>query len=115
MWVVRGFFDFSCSVIVVGIECQDDWLRVAKLSVTDFNLDNKIDLVLSGTISPGIESTEAFLNQGGFVFQRTNNNFIQSAAAKLQFAELNNDGHKDAVMIRNTQALTAFKNNKQTF
>ena len=69
----------------------------ARFTSMDLDQDNKIDLVLSGVFPNGSTNTQAFLNQGEFVFQNTNSLMFNTSTSNIQFADLNNDGQKDAI------------------
>ncbi|GHN01627.1 hypothetical protein WSM22_31160 [Cytophagales bacterium WSM2-2] len=66
-------------------------------TLTDFDSDNKIDFVISGKNLAGTDGTEAFLNNGNFVFQKTASKIKNQSFSTLVFADLNNDGAKDLV------------------
>ncbi len=85
------------------------------LAPTDFNQDNKIDFVISGINSSGGGGTQVFINQGGFGFQKTATPLSGIAASKIVFADLNNDGQKEAVLIKDSGSLAVLKNSHQTF
>ncbi len=71
--------------------------QFGKFFLTDVNNDNKIDIVMSGQKTSGIEGTDAFLNSGNFNFQKKQSIIQNKAFTEFLFADLNNDGRKDLV------------------
>jgi len=71
--------------------------RLGQYFLTDFNNDNKIDIVVSGTNSSGTDQTDVFLNAGNFNFQKSPNEILTRAFNEILLADLNNDGKKDLI------------------
>jgi len=65
--------------------------------LTDFDKDNKMDVVISGRNYSGIDGTEVFLNKGNFIFQKSQTKVLANAFLEILFTDLNNDGSKDLV------------------
>lgn len=65
--------------------------------LTDFNGDNKIDIVISGKSSSGTVGTEVFINNGSFNFQKSSTKILNQSFTEMAFADLNNDGNKDLI------------------
>lgn len=89
--------------------------RSGTFTLSDFNQDNKIDLVFSGTDSLQADRTEIYINLGSFIFQKPNTPLLSQAASKITFSDLNNDAEKDLVLIDTSGAFTAFRNKGQNF
>jgi len=68
-----------------------------KIFLSDFNNDNKIDIIISGKKSSGVDGTEAFFNSGNFNFQTKQIIIQDKAFTEILFADFNNDGAKDFV------------------
>jgi hypothetical protein len=65
--------------------------------LTDFDNDNKIDIILSGKNSAGASITEIFLNKGNFNFAKSSSPIKNQAFTTIGFTDLNNDGAKDLI------------------
>ena len=71
--------------------------QTGRFFFTDYNNDNKIDFVISGINTAGIDQTDVFFNAGDFNFQKNQNRMLDKAFAEILMADLNNDGQKDLV------------------
>src|SRR5258706_13669461 len=71
--------------------------QYGKIFLTDFNNDNKIDIVISGKKISNEDGTEVFLNTGNFSFQKSQIKIQTRAFNEILFADLNNDGKKDLI------------------
>jgi gliding motility-associated-like protein len=63
--------------------------------LTDFDGDNTIDLLISGTINSQ-RVTLAYINKGGFIFEPLA--VINEAGAVIRYEDLNLDGHRDLLL-----------------
>lgn len=85
----------------------------AIVSLTDFNSDNKIDVVVSGKNLQGLKSTTVFLNLGDFSFPKKSI-VVNQSFSKFIFTDLNNDGIKDLV-AGDSSKLYLFEQSKGNF
>ena len=88
--------------------------QYGKVFLTDFNNDNKIDIVISGKNSSNVDGTEVFLNTGNFSFQKSQIKIQSKAFTDILFADLNNDGKKDLV-ASDANKLYLFEQTKEQF
>lgn len=85
-----------------------------KFFLSDFNNDNKIDIVISGTNSSNVDGTEVFLNAGNFNFQKSQAKIQNKAFTEILFVDLNNDGKKDLI-ASDANKLYLFEQNSGQF
>lgn len=67
----------------------------ASFYLTDYDLDNRIDVLISGMES-GQGTTKAFMNKGSFVFDETR--ILDAHGKTLGLADLNMDGKRELIM-----------------
>jgi gliding motility-associated-like protein len=69
--------------------------------LTDFDGDNSIDVLISG-IENGLGVTVAWINKGGFIFERSP--VLNESGTAIRYEDLNLDGYRELVLSRGTLA-----------
>jgi gliding motility-associated-like protein len=73
-------------------------MNQAIYTLTDFNHDGTVDLIINGSAPTNDPGTFVFLNQGNFSFQKQNDNLISLQASILSTADFDNDGQQEILL-----------------
>ena len=84
----------------------DSILAIGPPAIADFNADNRIDFVFPLSGSP---NTLLLLNQGNLTFKKTTIALGTANYGKIQLADLDNDGQKEIIVIKNSGGWSVLK------
>lgn len=78
-------------------------------SLSDFNSDNRMDLIMSGVDTLGHHSTEVYLSNGEFIFTKQAAALVPFSSPTVVHSDLNSDGQDELVMTGSTGHLSVWK------
>jgi gliding motility-associated-like protein len=78
-------------------------------SLCDFNLDNRLDIIMSGIDTLGNHATELYVWSESFVYQKQTTPLLAFSSPKVVFADLNSDGKDEFVVAGEDGHLSAWR------